>query len=252
MALRPEKSQRHLFLGGVKTFESPLLLSGLRRGFFILLHMSGWIKLHRSLLDWEWYDDANATRLLIHLLVSVNYERKQWHGITVEPGTIITSFEKLSKKTGLTVKQVRLSMKKLESSGETTSKRADKGQAITLVKWDKLQSDEEKRASKRAGRGQDEGRTRATTKEGKKGTIVPKEGKEVIIPDFEIFKSYAVEKKPKVCLEALKRKYDVWVESDWHDGNGQQILNWKTKLINTLPYLPDGKIVSKNPTASAI
>lgn len=214
--------------------------------------MSGWIKLHRSLLDWEWYDDANATRLLIHLLVSVNYERKQWRGITVEPGTLITSFEKLSEETGLTVKQVRVSIKKLESSGEMARKRADKGQAITLVKWDKLQSDEEKRASKRADGGQEKGKKRATTKEGKKDTIVSKEGEEVIIPAFENFKDYALTKKPKVCLEALKRKYDVWVESDWYDGNGNKILNWKTKLINTLPFIEEARVVYKNPAAGTI
>ena len=39
--------------------------------------MIGWIKLHRTLKDWEWYDDINATRLLVHLLISVNYQLKQ-------------------------------------------------------------------------------------------------------------------------------------------------------------------------------
>ena len=62
--------------------------------------MSGWIKLHRSLKDWEWYEDHNATRLLVHLLVSVNYENKQWRGQEVKAGTFITSWENLSLETG--------------------------------------------------------------------------------------------------------------------------------------------------------
>ena len=58
--------------------------------------MSGWIKLHRSFLNWEWWDDPNTTRLLIYLLCSVNYERKKWRGQVIEAGTLITSWDKLS------------------------------------------------------------------------------------------------------------------------------------------------------------
>ena len=32
--------------------------------------MSGWIKLHRSTTEWEWYSDHNTTRLFIHLLIN--------------------------------------------------------------------------------------------------------------------------------------------------------------------------------------
>jgi hypothetical protein len=129
--------------------------------------MSGWVKLHRSLKDWEWYDDANATRLLIHLLLTVNYEPKKWKGITVEAGTRITSFGKLADETGLSVKQIRGAMQKLENSGEVARERAHEGQAVSLCKWEKLQSDKPKRASKRALGGQAKGKQRATTKEGK-------------------------------------------------------------------------------------
>ena len=76
--------------------------------------MSGWIKLHRSLKDWEWYSDHNTTRLLIHLLISVNYEDKQWKNEIVKAGTMITSWENLSYETGLSLKQVRTAMSKLE------------------------------------------------------------------------------------------------------------------------------------------
>lgn len=61
------------------------------------------------------------------------------------------------------------------------------------------------------------------------------------IPTFDVFQNYAISKKPKVCLDALKLKYDVWVESNWHDGNGSKIINWKTKLLNTLPFISEKK-----------
>ena len=101
--------------------------------------MSGWIKLHRSLKYWRYYDDTNAVRLLIHLLVSVNYEPKKWHEITVEAGQLVCSWDTLSRETGLSKQQVRTSMTKLEKSGEVTRKTTNKWQLISLTKWDELQ-----------------------------------------------------------------------------------------------------------------
>lgn len=124
--------------------------------------MSGWIKLHRSLKNWEWYSDHSATRLLVHLLVSVNYENKMWKGQEVEAGTLITSWENLALETGLTVKQVRTAMAKLEKSKEVARYATNKWQAITLVKWDKMQCLDTKEGQ---AEGQTKGRQRATTKE---------------------------------------------------------------------------------------
>lgn len=131
--------------------------------------MTGWIKLHRSLTDWEWWDDHNATRLLVCLLCTVNYKPKKWKGIMIQAGSMVTSFPKLAEKTGLTIKQTRGAMQKLENSGEVARSRAHDGQLVTLRKWDKLQADEDKRAGNRADEGQMKGRQRATTKEGKEG-----------------------------------------------------------------------------------
>ena len=124
--------------------------------------MSGWIKLHRSLKNWEWYSDHSATRLLVHLLVSVNYENKMWKGQEVEAGTLITSWENLALETGLTIKQVRTAMTKLEKSKEVARYATNKWQAITLVKWDKMQCLDTKEGQ---AEGQTKGRQRATTKE---------------------------------------------------------------------------------------
>ena len=127
--------------------------------------MSGWIKLHRNLKDWEYYDDHNATRLLIHLLVSVNYEDKKWKETTVKAGTMISSWQHLAHETGLSLKQIRLAMSKLERAGETVRQVAGKGagkwQVISLVKWDKLQGFDD-------SEGQDKGQAKGRSRVGKK------------------------------------------------------------------------------------
>lgn len=128
--------------------------------------MSGWIKLHRSLLEWEWYGNKNARLLLIHLLVSVNHEDKNWHGVTIKAGSMAFSWQTLSKAVGLTVKECRAAMTKLEKNGsEVVRERAGNFQLVTLVKWDKLQEVEKVRAGKGQANGQLVGRERATTKE---------------------------------------------------------------------------------------
>lgn len=58
------------------------------------------------------------------------------------------------------------------------------------------------------------------------------------IPTWIDFLSYADIKKPNVHREHLKSKYDAWVENGWKDGNDKKITNWKSKLLNTLPYIP--------------
>jgi len=129
----------------------------------------GWIKLHRSLLEWEWYDDINARILLIHLLISVNYEDKKWKGVIVKKGSMILSWQTLSSGCGLSIKKCRTAMSKLETSGEVARVSANKWQVVSLVKWDELQQIEEhpgKQVGKqRASKGQRKGKQRATTKE---------------------------------------------------------------------------------------
>lgn len=188
--------------------------------------MSGWIKLHRSLKDWEWYDDHNATRLLLHLLLSVNYEDRIWKGQTIKAGTIVTSWENLAKEVGLSVKQTRTAMAKLEASKEVARYTTNKWQAITLVKWEKLQLICDKD-------GKQKGKPRATTKESK-------EIKNNTIPEFSEFLSYALEKKPKINQQDLRLKYESWKENEWsinRNGKLQPITNWKSTLLNTLPYI---------------
>lgn len=104
-----------------------------------------WVKLHRSLIDWEWWDDHNATRLLICLLLSVNYEDKKWKGVEVKAGSMVLSWETLSHKSHLTVKQCRTAMSKLEKSGEVTRETTNKYQVVTLAKWEDLKSVDDKK-----------------------------------------------------------------------------------------------------------
>ena len=78
-------------------------------------------------------------------------------GQTIPAGGTVTSREKIAAHTGLSEKQVRLALDKLEKGRVIERDRAGKGQLVTLVNWAKYQGDEpeegRERASNRAGRG---------------------------------------------------------------------------------------------------
>ncbi len=79
---------------------------------------NGFIKLWRSLLKWEWYDDINTRIVFIHLLLTVSIEDSTWHGIEVKRGCRIASYAKLALETKLTIQQVKTSLAHLTSTGE--------------------------------------------------------------------------------------------------------------------------------------
>lgn len=205
--------------------------------------MAGWVKLHRSLLNWQWYEDHNATRLLIHLLISVNYQDKQWRGHTIKAGSMAFSWDTLSVAVGLTIKQCRRAMEKLESGQEVGRQRAGNFQLVTLIKWEELQqldtTEGRETGEERADKWQAKGSERATTKEVKNN----KEGKEVKnIPPISEFLKYAKSKCKSNGLtyneNLTKLKYQAWQEAGWKSGIKQTpIKNWKVTLLNTLQYL---------------
>ena len=69
-----------------------------------------------------------------------------------------------------------------------------------------------------------------------------KNNKQIYIPEFSEFLAYAVSQVPNVIQQELKLKYDSWVVNDWKDGNDKKIVNWKSKLNNTLPFLKKHEI----------
>ena len=100
---------------------------------------TGFISLHRKILNWGWYSDINTCRLFIHCLLKCNYESKQWKGITIERGSFITSLENLSNESCLTIQQTKTALKKLISTNDITSKATNKYTHITVCNYETYQ-----------------------------------------------------------------------------------------------------------------
>jgi hypothetical protein len=104
-----------------------------------MTNQNGWIKVHRQILEWEWYSDNNCFRLFIHLLLKANHKEKRFKGIELKPGSIVTSRDLLARETGLTSQQIRTALNKLISTNEITSKANSKGTVIQIVSYEKYQ-----------------------------------------------------------------------------------------------------------------
>lgn len=85
------------------------------------------------------YDYVSDCALFLHCLMRANIQPTVYKGICLGTGEFLTSVEQLSRETGLTHKQVRWSIKRLEKGGQLVTKRASKGAkngtVITVVNY---------------------------------------------------------------------------------------------------------------------
>lgn len=131
---------------------------------------NGWVKIHRDILKWEWYQDIPTKVLFIHIIITANHSRQNWRGKTIERGQKWTSLNSLANETGLSMKQVRTAMMKLEKTGELASERASEGTMLTICKYDDYQAvvpsegqaDRQTKGKEGAGEGHTKGKGGAT------------------------------------------------------------------------------------------
>lgn len=97
---------------------------------------NGYIKLYRSILSWEWYQDVPTFVVFLHLLLTANYEDKHWKGTLIRRGETVTSYAKIAEETGLSYQQARNAVNKLKSTGEITQFSTSRYSLIHIVNFD--------------------------------------------------------------------------------------------------------------------
>lgn len=99
----------------------------------------GWVKLHRKLLEWEWYGDAHMVHLLVHLLLTASHEERRYKGLTIRRGQLVTTIKELADALGASETSTRRRMKRLKSGGFLTIKVAHNKTTITICNYDSCQ-----------------------------------------------------------------------------------------------------------------
>ncbi len=104
----------------------------------------GYIKLHRKLMSWEWYQDANTFRLFLHLLMKANHKDNKWQGQIIKRGQLVTGRKSLSAELKISERSIRTAFNRLIKTKEVTSKATNRYTLVTLVNYDSYQSDKSK------------------------------------------------------------------------------------------------------------
>lgn len=220
----------------------------------------GWIKVHRRILEWEWFDHPKMLQFFMRLLFKANYEPKQWQGITIQRGQFVCSWEQLALATGLTIQNTRTLLSKLESTGEVARKSTNKFTIITICKYESYQSlvDQNDTTTNKqlTNNQQTTNKQLTTTKEGKEVKKERTNKREstrakVFVPP-EVIEVIEYFKQNGYTAESAKRAFNYYSVAEWIDGRGNKVRNWKQKMQSV--WFKDENINHQKPksTSSAI
>ena len=110
---------------------------------------TGWLKLYNRTLDSEFWTSSDEPfdwrSAFIHVLLSANWRqgisRKNGHMITIERGQWLTSIRNLMATFRWSRKRVENWLKGMDTYGMMTHKSVGFGTVLTVVNYDKFQSD---------------------------------------------------------------------------------------------------------------
>jgi len=100
---------------------------------------NGWIKIHRKITDWEWWDIPSTRNIFIYLLLKANYKKGTWKGVDINRGQLITSYPKLAQETGTGYQQARSAINNMQRTGEITVRTTNKFSLITIKNYNMFQ-----------------------------------------------------------------------------------------------------------------
>lgn len=127
---------------------------------------TGWIKIYRSLLYWEWADVPEMVALWVRLIIRATHEDSQWHGVTISRGQLVTTTAKLAAESGLSPQQVRTCLDRLKASNQINTQTTNKYTIITICKYEAYQeteTTEQQTNGKQTTRKQQTNNTQATS-----------------------------------------------------------------------------------------
>jgi len=174
----------------------------------------GYIALYRKMMNWDWYQDSNTKSLFIHLLLKANFKDNNFQGELIKRGQHKTGLYKLVAETGLSIQQIRTSLKKLEKTNDITSISTNKYRIITVTKYDEYQSTNKQDNNQVTNKQQTNNKQITTNnkdnKEYKEKNVIKESltDFEIAINDFKEFRKKLKKPMTDRAIELLKNNLD--------------------------------------------
>ncbi len=185
----------------------------------------GWIRLHRSMLEWEWYDDVNTKSVFLHLLLTAALQPVRWHGIQIPRGGRFITRELLAKEVNLSEQKVRTALLHLQKSGEITITTQSKKTVVLVNNFDRYQTDHHESTEKQPEINRDATASPPQYKNNKKEKNKNEKERETRarIPSIDEVRAFCLDRQSKINPEKFFSFYEA---SGWQRG-GQPIHDWK-------------------------
>lgn len=196
---------------------------------------SGYIKVHRSILDWEWFTSGSVLRVWIYLLMKANWADGRFRGEEVPRGSLITSYTRIAEGTGLSRSSVIRAIAKLKKTGEIKVRNKSRYSHIFVTRYDEYQDDWYKNDT-------DSDTDRDTDKQGywykndtdsdtqyknkKKNIKEGKKGRSILPPTLDEVREYVKVNNYSVDPD---RFFAYYQSSGWKDKNGRSF-EWKARV----------------------
>ena len=166
--------------------------------------MSGWIKIHRKFLDWEWFNKSEAVHLFLYMVLKANHKDNKWQGNDVKRGQFISSLGNISSATGITIQQIRTILKKLEKTNEIKVKSTSQFTIVTICKYECYQDEEETTNKQTTNHQQTTNKQSTTNKNEKK----EKNEKEVILDSWIEYRKSAKKTLTQQSIKSILVKME--------------------------------------------
>lgn len=98
--------------------------------------MEGFVKLPRSILEWEWHSDPNTIAVYTTILLLAKWQPCRQNGYELNRGQLLITVAKLGEYCGLSVQQTKTALERLKSTNKITIKGTNKFSIITLNNYD--------------------------------------------------------------------------------------------------------------------
>jgi hypothetical protein len=182
--------------------------------------MSGWIKMHRKFLDWEWFNKSESVHLFLYMLLKSNHKDGQWQGIDIKRGQFISSLGNISNATGISIQTIRTILKKLEKTNEIKVKSTSQYTIVTICKYECYQDENENTNKPLTNNQQTTNKPSTTNKNEKNG----KNERSIFIePTYNDILEYCIERKNGVDVNKFLNFYS---SKGWMVGKNKMI-DWK-------------------------
>lgn len=125
-----------------------------------MVTISGWIKLHRSILDHWVFEDPEKFKLWTYILTKASYKdcKISVRGslVSLEPGEVVFGRKKWSEELKIAESKLYRSIKLFEAEGMVITKKTNRYSVIKIVNWSKYQADISEQQSDYKGEHQSE------------------------------------------------------------------------------------------------